>query len=67
MKNPRYIEGVLYYRHIVRFTLSDGRRRRWIRWSPGGTFAYSEIGNELVDRFGEHGVKQNSATISVAL
>lgn len=65
MKRPsvRYVEGVPYYRHRVRFQLADGRRRVWVRWSPGYPWIREEVGRELADRFGLDGVKLHSCTI----
>jgi hypothetical protein len=31
----KYIEGIPYYRHLIRYTLATGERRSMIRWSPG--------------------------------
>ena len=60
----RVIEGVHYHRFIVRFVLADGRRRRWVRWSPGFPWVLDEVGRELDERFGMRGVKPGSATIT---
>ena len=60
------IEGVPYHRFVVRFRLADGRRRRWMRWSPGGPFVYDEVGRELIDVFGRDGVAPGSVTINAA-
>lgn len=59
------IEGVPYYRHVIRYTLADGRRRRMVRWSPGFPWIRSEVGRELADRFGLDGIKHGSVTITV--
>lgn len=61
------IEGVRYGKFVVRFRLADGRRRRWIRWSPaGGQWVCGEVGRELADTFGVNGVKPHSCTIEAA-
>jgi hypothetical protein len=58
------IEGVRYYRHVVRYTLADGRRRRLVRWSPGHHWVRSEIARELDDRHGIENIKPGSCTIT---
>lgn len=63
MPTVRIIEGVPYYRHRVRFQLADGRRRTWVRWSPGAHWVYQEVARELDDRFGIEGIKPRSCTI----
>ncbi len=62
----KHIEGVPYRRFIVHYTLADGRRRRMFRWSPGSPWVYTEMGRELVDRFGVEGIKPRSVTIREA-
>jgi hypothetical protein len=57
------IEGVPYHRHVVRFRLADGRRRRLVRWSPGAPWVYDEVGRELLERYGANGVRERSCTI----
>lgn len=57
------IEGVTYYRFRVRFRLADGRRRVWIRCSPGWNWVYDSVGRELVNTFGPTGVREKSCTI----
>jgi hypothetical protein len=59
----RHVEGVPYHRFRVRFQLADGRRRSWVRWSPGSPWVYEEVGRELADRFGLEGIKPHSCTI----
>jgi hypothetical protein len=59
----KHIEGVPYYRHVVRYALSDGRRRRMVRWSPGHPWVRTEVARELVERFGVEGIKRGSVTI----
>jgi hypothetical protein len=49
-KRVAMVEGVPWYPHVVRFTLADGRRRRWVRWSPGHHWVYGEVARELQDR-----------------
>jgi len=46
------VEGVRYHRFVIRFRLSDGRRRRWIRWAPAACYAAESIRRELDDMFG---------------
>lgn len=58
------LEGVPYFRYVVRFRLADGRRRRLVRWSPGSPWVYEEVGRELAARFGANGVKPRSCTIT---
>ena len=62
----RTIEGVPYHRFVVRYTLSDGRRRRMIRWSPGFPWVRTEVLRELDDRHGIEAIKHNSVTIRCA-
>lgn len=57
------IESVWYERFEVCFRLADGRRRRWVRWSPGFPWVYDEVGRELFETFGAAGVRERSATI----
>ncbi len=64
--NVRYIEGVPYYRHRVRFTLADGRVRRWVRWAPAMMSAREAVARELFETFGAVGVKPHSCTIEAA-
>jgi hypothetical protein len=66
MHNLKMIEGVSYYRFVVRFRLADGRERRWFRWSPGHPWVRDEIGRELHAKFGADGVQPGSATIRLA-
>lgn len=61
----RHIEGVPYHRHVIRYTLVDGRRRCMVRWSPGHPWVRTEVARELVERFGEDGIKRGSVTIEV--
>jgi hypothetical protein len=65
-KRVAMVEGVPWYPHVVRFTLADGRRRRWVRWSPGHHWVYGEVARELQDRFGYSGVKERSCTIRLS-
>lgn len=65
-RSVRMVEGAPYYRHRVRFQLADGRRRSWVRWSPGYPWIREEVGRELADRFGLAGVKPGSCTIEAA-
>jgi hypothetical protein len=57
------VEGVTYRPFRVRFRLADGRRRAWVRWSPGFPWVRSEVGRELWERFGAEGVRAGSASI----
>jgi len=57
------IEGVPYYRFLVRYTLADGRRLRMVRWSPGFPWVRDEVGRELLDRFGLEGIRRGSVSI----
>jgi len=57
------VEGVTYHPFLVRYTLSDGKRRRMVRWSPGNPWVRNEVARELVDRFGVEGIKPGSVTI----
>jgi hypothetical protein len=59
----RYVEGVPYYPHRVRFQLADGRRRSWVRWSPGFPWVREEVARELDARFGIEAIKPRSCTI----
>ncbi len=61
------IEGVTYHRFAVRFTLADGRRHQWVRWSPDYSLARLEAVRELIDRFGVKGIKPHSCTIKEML
>ncbi len=59
------VEGVTYSRYRVRFRLADGRRRSWVRWSPGRPWVYEEVGRELLERFGQSGLKPYSCVIRI--
>lgn len=59
----KWIEGVRWFPFIVRFRLADGTRRRIVRWSPGFPWVRQEIARELIDRYGERGIKPRSVTI----
>lgn len=60
------LEGVEYHRFVIRFALADGRRRRWIRWSPaGGAWVREELIRELVARdIRPEDLKPRSCTIA---
>lgn len=63
MARTIYVEGVSYTRFMARYTLSDGRRLKMVRWSPGWPWVRDEIGRELVARFGLEGIKAGSVTL----
>ena len=44
------IEGVTYYRFRVRYTLTCGKRRTMIRWSPGLTWIGEQVRREFSAR-----------------
>ena len=60
------IEGVPYFRFLVRYRLADGARRRMFRRSPGFPWVRSEVARELADRVGLENVKPGSVTIVYA-
>jgi hypothetical protein len=60
------IEGVPYQRFRVTFRLTDGRRRRWMRWSPGWTWVYDSVARELYETFGDRSVRAGSLRIEAA-
>lgn len=62
----KLIEGVPYFRYRIQFKLADGRRRSWVRWSPGPPWVYEEVGRELSSRFGHEGVLFQSCTVREA-
>ena len=57
------IEGVDYYPFLVRFTLTNGTRRRIVRWSPGHPWVRDEVARELDERYGLEGIKPGTVTI----
>lgn len=61
----RFIEGVPYYRHEVRYRLADGRKRRMYRWSVGDKYVYQEVALELASRFGIEGIQPGSVRIEL--
>jgi hypothetical protein len=61
-----YFEGVPYRRYVVTFRLADGRRRRWVRWSPGFPWVFSEVARELQDRFEPEDIAPKSVEIFAA-
>lgn len=63
MSDVRYFEGVPYTRFVVTFRLADGRRRRWIRWSPGHPWVRSEVMREIAARFRLNDLKTGSLEI----
>lgn len=66
MKTTRktmFLEGVEYYPFKVSFKLSNGKRMNWVRYSPAISFAYHEVGQELVETYGDYGVMPSSCTI----
>lgn len=68
MNRERNVEGVTYWPYRITFRMADGRRVRWVRWSPaGGYFVREELIRELVARGiePEH-LKDGSCTIRVA-
>lgn len=50
-RKPLIIEGVEYHRHVARYTLRDGRRRRMVRWAPAPQYAAEAVLRELTARF----------------
>ena len=63
MTATKIVEGVPYYRFRVRYTLTDGKRRSMVRWSPGLPWVREEIARELLERFTLDGIKPGSVTI----
>lgn len=63
----RHVEGVPYYPFEVRFRLADGRRRRWVRWSPGYPWVRGEITRELAARFNDRELPTGSTVRIVDL
>jgi len=61
---PRLVEGVRWYRHFVSFRLVDGRRRRWVLWSPGWPWVRSEAARMLAEEVGVANIVPGSARIS---
>lgn len=33
------LEGVDYYRFVIRFRWKDGRKTKWVRWAPAESYA----------------------------
>ncbi len=62
-----FIEGVQYFPFLVKFTLADGRRRVWTRWSPGRPWVSEEVSRELNDRFTERELPRSSKVVIQAL
>ena len=61
-----YVEGVPWRRFIVRYRLTDGRRRRLIRYSPGFPWVMDEVGRELMERHGREAIRPGSVSIEEA-
>lgn len=59
-RDEMLVEGVTYYRHVVCFTLVDGRRRRWIRWFNLVDSKLACIMRELGDRVGLDNIQDGS-------
>lgn len=61
-----YTEGVPNYRHLISFRMANGRRVRWVRWSPGQPWIREELTRELVNRgITPEQLKPNSCVITV--
>ena len=61
----KLVEHVPWYRHVIRYTLATGERRRMVRWSSGAPWVYEEIGRELIARFGDTGIRPGSVTVQM--
>lgn len=59
------VEGVLYHRFRVRYTLATGQRRVMIRWAPALVYMRESVLRELVDRYGLEGIAPNSVIIKL--
>ena len=46
----RVVEGVAYRKYRVAFRLTDGKRRAWVRWSPGWPWIQDELAREFQDK-----------------
>lgn len=57
------IEGVHYHRYLVRYTLTDGKRRRMVHYSPGYPWVRSEVARRLDERVGIKNIKPHSVRI----
>lgn len=62
----KFIEGVPYHRHVVRYTTIDGKRRRMVHWSPGHPWVRTEVLHTLDARVGVENIKPRSVTIVLA-
>jgi hypothetical protein len=59
----RTYQGVSYSAFRVRFKLTTGDIKRWIRWSPGFPWIVEEITREIQDRFESGDILPRSLTI----
>lgn len=68
----RLVEGVPWFRYVVRFKLlsgasgAGGRWRRVVRWSPGPPWIYGEIARELDARYGVERIGRGSVSVRMA-
>lgn len=62
----KVIEGVPYHRYVVKFQLADGRRRRWVRWSPGEPWIREELVREFEARFDLNELAPNTCTYELS-
>jgi len=59
------VERVTYYRHIVRYRLKSGARRRMVHYSPGGPWVRTEVARRLDDRCGVESIAPGSVKIDL--
>ena len=63
------IEGVPYYRYVVRFVLLTEKgsvRRKRVFYSPGEPWVRTEVSRALVDYYGLERIKPGSVTLRFA-
>ena len=63
MKTLKYVEGVPWYRHVVRYTTTDGEREEFVIWSPGEPWVRMEVSRTLAGTPGILNIKPGSVTI----
>ena len=64
MKTVKHVEGVPWYRHVVRYTTAAGKRVKFVFWSPGDPWVRMEVSRTLAGSPGIREIKPGSVTIT---
>lgn len=63
MIRTKTIEGVTYYRFVVAFKTTDGKRHRRVHWSPGPPWLRGEVARGLDETYGIDRIAPRSCVI----